>query len=309
MQLSLNTKMIDAIIRQWESGMHDYTVILSYPHFQAILSHAQDFQKVELNALDYLYDLLHIDGIDMQDHLAEIQRNLATIRSVNLEQIALEVQGYLPESTYSGRNVQICPMIGIAGLALDDLIVIDPSPCPWFPADGSDKNTYLSSFILPTLRHELHHVGYMCLHETHRIAALITRRDLAVDYAQQFQMEGSALLCQWQQNIGTLDRLEYLKLRDAFCHHYDQIQDWLRTPEHPIEQKDWNAYYALWSDDKPVYWLGQSLCTLLIQCRAIRTVAEYIQMEPLRMMQTARACFSHSLSSFTPYPSENRLNS
>ena len=290
MQLTLYTKMIDAIIGQWENGTCDYAAILSDPHFQAMLSHAQDFQKTELNASAYLHDLLHIDGIDMQGHLAEIRRNLAIIRSVDLEQIALEVQGYLPESAYSGREVQICPMIGIAGLALDGFIVIDPSPCPWFPADGSDRDAYLSGFILPTLRHELHHVGYKRLHETHRTAALITRPDLALDYAQQFQMEGSARLCQWQQRIGTLDEPAYLKLRGAFRHHYDRIQEWLRTPGHPVGQEDWNAYYALWSGDKPVYWLGQSLCTLLIQRGAIHSVAEFTQMEPLSMMQAANAC-------------------
>ena len=147
MQLTLYTKMIDAIIGQWENGTCDYAAILSDPHFQAMLSHAQDFQKTELNASDYLHDLLHIDGIDMQGHLAEIKRNLAIIRSVDLEQIALEVQGYLPESAYSGREVQICPMIGIAPIldrgmtdALTELAQSMNIPFQYEPIAGSTGN-------------------------------------------------------------------------------------------------------------------------------------------------------------------------
>ena len=282
--------MIDAVIREWENETNDYSPVLADARFQTLLSHAKDFQRTDLDGLSYLNSLLHIDDIDMRNHLAEIQRNLAIIRSVNLKQLAQNVQDYLPESALSGSEIRICPMIGIAGLALDDFVVIDPSPCPWFPADGSDKETYLSTFILPVLRHELHHVGYKRLHPVRNSAALKTCSELAADYAQQFQMEGTAKLCEQCWRGESLDASEYQKLCDSFYQYYGWIQEWLRTPGHPIEQKDWSAYDALWSGDKPVYWLGRSICVLLIQRGMIHAVSDCVQIEPLRMMQMAADC-------------------
>ena len=75
-----------------------------------------------------------------------------------------------------------------------------------------------------------------------------------------------------------------------FCHKGTHGNSAFADTEHVIMLGDWNAYYALWSGDKPVYWLGQSLCTLLIQRGAIHSVAKFTQMEPLSMMQAARAC-------------------
>lgn len=290
MRLIFDTKLIDSILEQWQNGTEDFSSVLADEHFLRLLAHAEDFQQKKLSSSEYLYDLLHIEGIDMRAHLAEIRRNLGYILSVDLEKIAQEVQAYLPAGADSEKEIRICPIIGIGGQAFDDFMAIECAPNPWFPPDGSDREVYLADYVLPTLRHELHHIGFMRVQGVKSIAQLQNCGDLAMDFAQQFQMEGSATLCEKQQGVPRLDAGEQARICEAFPRLYGYVQEWLSTPNRPIRQEDWDRYYVLWGEDKPAYWLGAALCRLLIQGKKIASVAEFIRIEPLHMMQMAQDC-------------------
>ena len=155
MNLILDTTLIDCILNQWNKSASDFTEVHNHPVFQQLLAHAEDFQKREIGAEQYLYGLLHIDNIDMQQYQREIERNLAILKGVDFSKIAKGVEAFLPKDVCERMgNIYVHPVIGIGGLSIGDFFAIDPAPYPWYPADGSDAEKYLSEFIYPLLRHE-----------------------------------------------------------------------------------------------------------------------------------------------------------
>ncbi len=190
MRLVYDTSMMDAVLAQWEQETDDFAALFRHPVFVSLLRRAEEFQSASLSPGEYFHSLLHIDGMDMRRNRKEIIRNLHAISKVDLNQVCQDTARFLPLGAYAGvEDVRVFPLVGIAGLAGDDYIIIDPSPCPLFPHDGSDQEKYLSGFIIPTLRHELHHVGYWRLHPSKPIHEMRNLRDLAEDAALQLQAE------------------------------------------------------------------------------------------------------------------------
>ena len=127
MNLILDTTLIDCILRQWNKSTNDFTEVYNHLVFRQLLAHAEDFQKREIGAEQYLYDLLHIDNIDMQQRQQEIERNLAILKEVDLLEISKEVEAFLPKDVCERMgNIYVYPVIGIGGLSIGDFFAIDP---------------------------------------------------------------------------------------------------------------------------------------------------------------------------------------
>lgn len=289
MNLILDTTMIDCILNQWSKSTSDFTEVYNHPVFQQLLAHAEDFQKREIGAEQYLYDLLHIDNIDMQQYQWEIERNLAILKEVDFSKIAKEVEAFLPNDVCERMgNIYVHPVIGIGGLSIGDFFAIDPAPCPWYPADGSDAEKYLSEFIYPLLRHEPHHTGYRQIRPCADMSQLQNLGELAVDMIRQIQMEGGAVLCEKQCSSRTLSKDELAEGVERFRKCDELIQNWLEQGDREISEDDWTAYYMLWGPEKLAYRLGEYICLLLVQCGAIASVGECMAMEPLALWETVR---------------------
>lgn len=133
MKLYLDTQFLDLVLEQWAKGEHDYSKVYELPIFQAFWKHQEDYLHRPLSKEKCLHDLLFIDDIDMESHKEEIVRNMNYIREIDLDMVLQHVKRYLPkECLCADRDVPIHLMIGIAGMALNDAIIMDPSPCPWF---------------------------------------------------------------------------------------------------------------------------------------------------------------------------------
>ncbi len=289
MNLILDTTLIDCILNQWNKSTSDFTEVHKHPVFQQLLAHAEDFQKRKIGAEQYLYDLLHIDNIDMQQHQREIERNLAILKAVDFSKISKEVKAFLPKDVCEQiGNIYVHPVIGIGGLSIGDFFAIDPAPCPWYPADGSDAEKYLSEFIYPLLRHEPHHTGYRQIRPCADITQLHNLCELAVSMIQQIQMEGGAVLCEKQCSSRTLSNDELTEGVERFRKCDELIQTWLKQGDCEISEDDWTAYYTLWGMEKLAYRLGEFICLLLVQYGAVASVGECMAMEPLALWETVR---------------------
>ena len=289
MNLILDTTLIDCILNQWNKSTSDFTEVHNHPVFQQLLAHAEDFQKREIGAEQYLYDLLHIDNIDMQQYQREIEWNLAILKEVDFSKIAKEVEAFLPKDVCERMgNIYVHPVIGIGGLSIGDFFAIDPAPCPWYPADGSDAEKYLSEFIYPLLRHEPHHTGYRQIRPCADIRQLQKLGELAVDMIRQIQMEGGAVLCEKQCLSRILSKDELAEGAERFRKCDELIRNWLEQEEREISEDDWTAYYTLWGQEKLAYRLGEYICLLLIQYGAVASVGDCMAMEPIALLEMVR---------------------
>lgn len=294
MNLILDTTLIDCILNQWNKSTSDFTKVHKHPVFQQLLAHAEDFQKRKIGAEQYLYDLLHIDNIDMQQHQREIERNLAILKAVDFSKISKEVKAFLPKDVCEQiGNIYVHPVIGIGGLSIGDFFAIDPAPCPWYPADGSDEEKYLSKFIYPLLRHEPHHTGYRQIRPCADMTQLQNLGELAADMIRQIQMEGGAVLCEKQCPARTLSKDELTEGAERFRNCDELIQNWLKHGDSKISEDDWTAYYTLWGPEKLAYRLGEYICLLLIQCGAVSSVGDCMAMEPLELLEKVRTVIAN----------------
>lgn len=289
MKLILDTTLIDRILEQWNNAKADFTEVYKHPVFNELLAHAEDFQKREIGVEKYLYDLLHVDNIDMQQKQQEIERNVEIIKGVDFSRIAKEVELFLPKHVCERMgNIYVHPIIGIGGLSKSNFIAVDPSPCPWYPADGKDAEKYLSDFIYPLLRHESHHVGYRHIRSCTDIAQLRNKCELATDMIREIQLEGGAVLCEKQCMTRILSGAELAKGIDSLRKCDELIQSWLSQGDCEISKEAWEAYYTLWGSEKLVYWLGEFICLLLVQYGIVSSVAECMIMEPLDFLEMAK---------------------
>ena len=208
---------------------------------------------------------------------------------VSFSKITKEVEVFLPKDVCERMgNIYVHPAIGIGGLSIGDFFAIDPAPCPWYPADGSDEEKYLFEFIYPLLRHEPHHAGYRQIRPCADIAQLHNLHELAVSMIQQIQMEGGAVLCEKQCLSRTLSKDELAEGAERFRKCDALIQDWLKQGDYKISEDDWMAYYTLWGPEKLAYRLGEYMCLLLIQYGAVASVGDCMAMEPLALWEMVR---------------------
>lgn len=281
MEFYLDTRLIDAVLRAWDRADPDFSAVYAMDIFQNLRKRAEDFQQRTLTDAEYLDFLLHIDGIDMRAHRTEIERNLALIRSVDMEALLQRVNSFLPASAAGdARSLPVHVVIGLAGLAGEDYVVLDPSPCPWFPADGSDAEAYLEKFVKPVLRHEMHHVGYYRAHAAAPGDTPADVRQLAVDFIRQMQMEGGAILCEGGAELHLLSPEEEKRLEAGLARYLPILQEWRERADAEITEADWNQYYSLWEDDKPVYWMGVLMCCRLAASGRAGSVADCMAMQP-----------------------------
>ena len=97
MRLILDTTLTDCILEQWDKGTSEFDPVYHHPVFQELLAHAEDFQKREIGAEQYLNELLHIGNMDLQQHRDEIVRNLKFVKRLDLSAFAEEVEAFLPK--------------------------------------------------------------------------------------------------------------------------------------------------------------------------------------------------------------------
>ncbi|MDD6683217.1 MAG: hypothetical protein PUE61_08720 [Clostridiales bacterium] len=288
MKLILDCSAIDVILEAWNNGSNSFTQLYCHSAFQLLLKHAQDFQQKAISPEEYIQSLVCIDNIDMRQHLTEIVRNLNYVREVDLNKICNDTAVFLPRHASKNiGNVHVVPFIGIGGLAIEDCVFIDPSPCPWFPDDGSNRQNYIEKYIYPTLCHELHHIGYSHIRISPPISEINTLCELAMDFALQIQMEGGAMLCQKKQNNGTSTTSKMSQVLHSLTWCKNVIDRWDEATNQPIDNEDWETYFSLWENDKPVYWLGEMLCSLLIQHSKAKSVGECMLLNPISMIDMA----------------------
>ena len=288
MTISLDRSAIDMILGAWNNRSNNFAQLYGHSAFQNLLRHAQDFQKKCISPEEYLHTLLHVNNIDMRQHRTEIVRNLNYISEVDLSRICSDTADFLPEEVSKDiGNIRVVPFIGIGGLAIGDCVFIDPSPCPWFPEDGSNRQNYIEKYIYPTLRHELHHIGYSRIRVSPPISEINTLSELAMDFALQIQMEGGAMLCQNKQCDGNCTEEKNRQALRSLRWCRNIIDSWIKTENHPIDDASMETYFSLWKNDKPVYWLGEMLCSLLIQSGKVKSVGECMMLDPLSMIDMA----------------------
>lgn len=287
MKLSLYADFCDLLLRSWDDNA-PYNRLYAHPAFQAAKMHAHDFNRTALTDEEYLDELTHINGFDIQTHGSEIRRNADCIRKADLEKIVPQVANYLPHECIRMQDIQMHLMPGIGGLALNGMILLDPAPCPWYPCDGSDAERYLNQFILPIIRHELHHICYRTLRQDVPISNLKTKKLLAEDYLLQLQMEGSAVMCEslCRKPSFTLEENISLTARLKTC--FSQVSTWLECQSSPISADDWDKYYALWGEDKLVYLLGKFAFEKLLEHSI--SVSDAIRMPPMDWFEKVMVC-------------------
>ena len=288
MRLILDTALTDCILEQWDKGTSEFDPIYHHPVFQELLAHAEDFQKREIGAEQYLNELLHIGNMDLQQHRDEIVRNLKFVKRLDLSAFAKEVEAFLPKDACERMgDIYVYPMLGMGGLSLGNKIVFDPSPCPWYPADGSDEEKYLTDFIYALFRHEPHHTGCRQIRPIPTLSELHNLGDLAASMAQHMQLEGGATLCEKQCQARTLADTELECGAHELKQCYEVIQAWLRKADDEISKEDWDYYYTLWGEKQLSYRLGEFIILLLIQCGDVKSVADCMVMEPLDLLKMA----------------------
>lgn len=280
MNLHFDTRFIESVLSHWRDGDLDWSDSIRMPIFQTMRKQAENYRRAEVEPYQYLNELLHIGGIDMSLRAREIRRNLKLITSVDLGEIEKEVNSFLPRSMVDDHaSVTIYPFIGISGYAKHDYIVIDPSPCPWFPADGSDPAAYLDHFIVPTLRHELHHIGYNRVFQDVDTKDMHTLNHLADDFVLQMQMEGGAKLCEKQCQRRDLTNSDLAKLADGITHAEKRYISWKDKGNREIDDQAWSCYYELW-EKKTAYWMGELGCLALMASGFSSSVAECMSLNP-----------------------------
>ena len=297
MKLILDTTLTDCILEQWKNGTSEFNVVYNHPVFQELLAHAEDFQKREIGAKQYLNELLHIGNMDLQQHQREIERNLNIVKGLDLSVFSKEVESFLPEDVCEKMgDIYVYPVLGMGGLSLGNKIVFDPSPCPWYPADGSDEEKYLSDFIYALFRHEPHHAGYRHIRTIPTICELHNLGDLAANMAQHMQLEGGATLCEKQCQARTLSDDELANGAKELRNCYEIIQKWMKQADCEINKEAWDYYYTLWGEKQLSYRLGEFIILLLIQCGYVKTVAACMVMEPLDLLEMALKAISTTIS-------------
>lgn len=247
MKLKFDTRLVDSILRACQSTEPDFSGLYADPVFAQLKAQAEEFQQCKLACSEYLEQLLYINGMNMREHMDEIIRNRALILSVDCEKVVEETCRYLDAEAVEAVDVITAYLMpGIAGLAMEDYIVIDPSPCTWFAADGSDTEKYINRFVIPTLRHELHHVVCYRIHGKTAIRDIRNVGELAEDYAHELQLEGGAILCERQDACGRLSEQEDARLDEAIAKYSPVWHKWLENDDADIEAADWSDYYELW---------------------------------------------------------------
>ena len=288
MNMSLDRSAIDIILGAWNNSSNDFSQLYCHSAFLDLLRHAQDFQQRCISLEEYLHNLLHVNNIDIRQHRTEIIRNLNYISEVDLNKICNDAANFLPEEVSKNiGNIRVVPFIGIGGLAIGDCVFIDPAPCPWFPDDGGNKQKYIKEYICPTLRHELHHIGYSRIRLSPSVSEIKTLRELAMDFALQIQMEGGAMLCQEKKTIVTSAETHMQKALRTLTWCKKTIDGWNNAENQTIDDASMGIYFSLWENDKPVYWLGEIICSLLIQHRSVKSVGECMMLDPLSMIDMA----------------------
>lgn len=286
MQMLFDCCAVNRLLAAWEKGSGDFSQVLCHPDFLILYRHALDFQQSSFSMEEYLHRLLHIENMDMQQRRAEIIRNLNCIREIDLSTICEDVAGFLPEEIVRKIDtIRVVPFVGAGGLAAENVIFIDPSPCPWFPNDGSQKAVYIDEFICPTLRHELHHIGYSCIRISPPVSEIKSLRELAKDFALQLQMEGGAMLCQEKKDSVSCAQMQQFYRALEWCKQ--TIDSWNNSESQSVDERSMRTYFSLWENDKPVYWLGQQLCSILIQHGIVKNVGDCMMLDPLSMIEMA----------------------
>lgn len=288
MHLILDRSAVDLVLDVWRNGCSHFTQLYCNADFRLLLRHACDFQQREILPEEYLHTLLHLG--DMQQHSKDIVRNLGYISEVDLDRICGEVSVFLPEGIWRQiGGIRVVPFIGIGGLAIGDCIFVDPSPCKWFPADGSNRESYLENYVHPTLRHELHHIGYSRIRLSPPVSEISTLGELAEDFALQIQMEGGAMLCQKQQGMVPLAETQRQQTLRVLTGYKETIEGWRNAENQSVDNASMATYFSLWENEKPVYWLGERICSLLIQQGVAKSVGDCMLLDPLTMIGTACA--------------------
>lgn len=288
MKRTLDCSLINLILQALYDNSGNSTRVYGHPVFQTLLAHTQDFRQKPISAEAYFCELLRVSGMDKERNRDGIFRNLRLIETVDWDEICRDTAGFLPTYAAEGfEKVRIVPCIGVAGLALRDCIVMDPSPCPWFPDGVTDPGAYTERYVKATMRHELHHIGYARIRTSPPMEKIRSLRDLAGDFALQIQMEGGAMMCQMlgRTDPRTAEQMQGMQRR---LRQYLSVLDrWIAAGETPPDKAALDFYFSLWAEDKPVYRLGQAICSLLMQSGIVHSVGACMEMDPMAMLHAA----------------------
>lgn len=289
MKLYLDTQFLDLVLEQWSKGEHDYSKVYELPSFQAFWKHQENYLHRPLSQEECLHNLLFIDDIDMESHMDEIIRNTSYIKEIDLDKVQKRVEAYLPQGCLDADvDLPIHLLIGVAGIAFQDAIIMDPSPCPWFANDGSDKEKYLNEHFIPTLSHELHHIGYQKIRQEAQARKSKTTRELAVNLLCDFQMEGGAQLC----DIGWDGTAISIQEKEELFENWKEIESILngwreRGLEMPTEA-DWDILTKGWRGGF-FYRSSMLMCKALISERYYTSVGNCMLDEPLTVYEKMRS--------------------
>ena len=287
MKLHLDTQFVDLVLEQWAKGEHDYSKVYELPIFQAFWKRQEFYLHRSLTKEECLHDLLFIDDIDMESHKAEIIRNIEYIKEIDLNALKCHVERYLPEFCLDvDMEIPVCLMIGIAGMAFGEAIIMDPSPCPWFVNDGSDKEKYLKEHFIPTLEHELHHVGYERIRTVTRTRESKTLRELVTNLLCDFQMEGGAQLCEigWDESGITAD--EQKEWNESWQKIRTILEAWLQRGEQVPSEEDWELLTKGWRGGL-FYRSTMLMCKALVSAGYYNGVGDCMLDEPLALYEKA----------------------
>jgi len=286
MKLHLDTSMMDEILRQWD-GAEDYSAVYEMPVFREMLRHTEDFNRRKISPEEYLADFMR--NAEMKSRRAEIEQNLAIIRSVDLNRLASQIAACLPPLD-EALEFTIHPFMGRAGQALWDKVAIDvvswPEPC--------DPDEFLNRCVLTLIRHEVHHLGYMRLRRVADIGELTTRSLLAADFILNMQMEGGAEVCGGQNEGRPLNGKERERLREGVIRYHSLTARWLSDPDGEITEADFDDYYTLWGQDSAAYWMGEYGCRALIESSQAADTAACMAMEPQEWFDRLCALFEQT---------------
>ena len=284
MKLYLDTQFLDLVLEQWSKGEHDYSRVYELPIFQAFWKHQENYLHRPLSKDECLHDLLFIDDIDMESHMNEIIRNTNYIKEIDLQRVQERVEEYLPQGCLETEiDLSIHLLIGIAGMALGDAIIMDPSPCPWFVNDGSDKEKYINEHFVPILAHELHHIGYKQIHQIAQTRKSKTTRELAINLSRELQMEGGAQLCEIGWDGTTISVQEKEELAESWREIQSILNAWIKRDLEKPTETDWELLTKGWRSGL-FYRSSMLMCKALVSERYYTSVSECMQDEPLLYM-------------------------
>lgn len=283
MKLYIDTSMMDEILRCWYSD-EDYSAVYEMPIFKEMLRNSEAFLRRPIAPEEYLTDFMR--NSEMKSRRAEIERNLAMIRTIDLHSLAVEISAHLPLNS-ENLEFTIHPFMGRGGQALWDKAAIDV--IPWQPVSGPEE--YLDS-VCRTIRHEIHHLGYMRLRHVFNLEELTTPALLAADFILNIQMEGGAEVCGGQIENRPLNVQERERLRNGVASHRTIIDRWLAKPDGEITEADLNDYYSLWGPEGASYWMGEYGCRALIDAGQAANTAACMAMEPQEWFDRVAALFA-----------------